>query len=223
MEREKTTLIAGFAAACLAVMLFGWLATQMLGGATQEFDTAVRHTVHAWAAPWLTFLMRKVTFLGSEFVLVPLGALITWRLVAAGRRHAAVLFTIAALGGEALNQVLKQVFERPRPEEAFFGYGLPQSYSFPSGHALVSFCFFGALAAILTQRMKLGVVKYAIWAGAALLAALIGFSRVYLGVHYPSDVLAGYSAAIVWVAAVRAGYGFWLRRRRGRNLESAKN
>src|SRR5258706_9278731 len=160
--------------------------------------------------------MRRVTLLGSELVLVPWGALITGRLMAVGRRHAAVLLIIAALGGEALNQVLKQVFGRPRPDEAFFGYTMPQSHSFPSGHALVSCCFFGALAAILTRRMKPGVVNYAIWACAALLAALIGFSRVYLGVHHASDVLAGYWAAIVWVVAVRAGYGFWLRRRRGK-------
>ena len=182
-------------------------------GTTQEFDAAIRDAVHARATPWLTFAMRRITWLGSELFLVPLGALIAWRLMAAGRRHAAVLFAIAALGGEGLNQILKLLFARPRPEP-FFGYDLPSSYSFPSGHALVSFCYFGALAAILTRRMESGAKKSAIWAGAALAAALIGFSRIYLGVHYPSDVLAGYSAAIVWVSAVRAGYGFWLRRRR---------
>jgi len=117
------------------------------------------------------------------------------------------------LGGEGLNQILKHLFARSRPE-AFFGYTLPSSYSFPSGHAVVSCCFYGALAAILTRRMESGAKKLAIWAVAALMAALIGFSRIYLGVHYPSDVLAGYAAAIVWVSAVRAGYGFWLRRRR---------
>jgi undecaprenyl-diphosphatase len=222
VEREKRTLIVGFAAASLAVLLFGWLATQVLRGARQEFDAAVRDTVHAWATPRLTFLMLKVTLSGSELVLVPLGALIVWRLLAAGRRHAAVLLTIASLGGEALNQLLKQMFARPRPSEAFFGYALPQSYSFPSGHALVSCCFFGALAAILTRRNAARVTRYLIWAAAALMAALIGFSRVYLGVHYPSDVLAGYSAAIVWVAAVRAGYGFWLLRRR-RDPEPAED
>jgi len=216
VEREKKALIAGFAAASLAILLFGWLATQMLRGATEEFDSAVRQTVHGWAAPWLTFLMLKVTSCGSELFLVPLGALIAWRLVAAGRRHAAALFAIAAAGGEALNQLLKLVFGRPRPTEAFFGYELPDSYSFPSGHALVSCCFFGALAAILTQRSRLGGWQYAIWAAAALLVALIGFSRIYLGVHHPSDVLAGYAASIVWVVAVREGYGFWLRRRRRR-------
>jgi undecaprenyl-diphosphatase len=214
VEREKKTLIAGFSAAVVAVLLFGWLATQVLRGATQSFDEAVRQTVHTWASPWLTFLMLRVTLCGSELVLVPLGVVILWRLLASRRRHAAVMLAIASLGGEGLNQILKVVFGRPRPDEAFFGYQLPQSYSFPSGHALVSCCFFGSLAAILTRRKHAGVTTYLIWAGASAAAALIGFSRIYLGVHYASDVLAGYSAAIVWVAAVRAAYGFWLRRRR---------
>jgi len=206
-------LIAGFAAAVLALLIFAWLATNVMRGTTKEFDAAVRDAVHARAMPWLTFAMRRITWLGSEVFLIPLGGVIAWRLIAAGRRHAAVLFAIAALGGEGLNQILKLLFARPRPEP-FFGYDLPGSYSFPSGHALVSFCFFGSLAAILTRRIESGAKKWAVWVAAVLMAAVIGFSRIYLGVHYPSDVLAGYSAAIVWVLAVRAGYGFWLRRRR---------
>ena len=220
MERENKTVAAGFGAAILAILLFGWLASEVLRGATREFDASVRQAVHAWASPWLTFLMRRVTLLGSELVLVPVGALTVWWLMIGKRRHAAVMFTIAALGGEALNQLLKQVFERPRPDEAFFGYALPHSYSFPSGHALVSCCFYGALAAILTRRRRPGAGPYLIWGAAALLVTLIGFSRVYLGVHYPSDVIAGYTGSIVWVFAVREGYGMWLRRRRNRETEA---
>ena len=216
MEREKKTLIAGFSAAVVAVLLFGWLATQVLRGATQSFDEAVRQTVHTWASPWLTFLMLRVTLCGSELVLVPLGVVILWRLLASRRRHAAVMLAIASLGGEGLNQILKVVFGRPRPDEAFFGYQLPQSYSFPSGHALVSFCFYVVLAVILTMRMTWGAAKLLIWTAGVCLSLCIGLSRIYLGVHYPSDVLAGYLAAVIWVASVRLGYEFWLRRRLNR-------
>src|ERR1043166_3589816 len=205
MERETKSLIAGFAAACLALLLFELLARQVLRGSTIAFDASVGGAIHAWARPWLTSFMRCFTYIGSEYVLVPLGALVVWRLVVAGRRHAAVLFTIAALGGEGLNQILKDTIARTRPEP-FFGYALPHSYSFPSGHALVSCCFFGSLAAIVTRRMPSGPKKKAIWAGAVLIPALLGLSRIYLGVHHASDVIAGYSAAIVWVVAVRAGY-----------------
>jgi undecaprenyl-diphosphatase len=110
-----------------------------------------------------------------------------------------------------LDQILKLCFHRPRPE-AFFGLAIPATYSFPSGHALTATCFYGVLAGLLAARTRPLAGKAGLWALAATLAALIGLSRVYLGVHYPSDVLAGYAAAVVWMAAVRVGYG--LRRRR---------
>ena len=75
---------------------------------------------------------------------------------------------------------------------------------FPSGHALLSFCLYGVLAAVLAARLKGRRARALVWAAAALLVLLVGLSRLYLGVHYPSDVLAGYAAAFVWVVAVAA-------------------
>ncbi|HJT90229.1 MAG TPA: phosphatase PAP2 family protein, partial [Bryobacteraceae bacterium] len=121
------------------------------------------------------------------------------------------MLVICALGGQALDEILKLEFRRPRPE-AFFGYPEPGSYSFPSGHSVASCCFYGVLAAILTARMRSGARKAGVWTAAGFLVAAIGFSRIYLGVHYPTDVIAGYAAGVVWVAAVRASYGIWLRR-----------
>lgn len=206
-------LAAGFTAASLSLLLFGWLANEVMNGATAGFDRAVRGAAHDYTADWFTWLMVHISRMGSEWNLVPVGAVIVGLLVRAGRRHAAVLFTIASLGGEVLNQLLKLVFARPRPDTAFFGYELPTSYSFPSGHALVSVCFAGSLAAILTRRMQSRALRATTWIAAAVFAAFVGFSRIYLGVHYPTDVVAGYAAAIVWVLAVRAGYGYWLKRR----------
>jgi undecaprenyl-diphosphatase len=177
-----------------------------------RFDTAVRDAIHAWASAPLTYAMRGVTQLGSVTVLVALGVLMVWRLAAQGRRRASLIFIAACVGAEALSEILKLVFRRPRPE-AFFGFAEPATYSFPSGHSVMSACFYGVVAAILTTRMESHATKIAIWTGAAFLAVAIGFSRVYLGVHYPSDVLAGYAAAAIWVGTVRAGYEIWLRRR----------
>ena len=196
-------------------MVFAWLANGALREQTASFDAGVRSTVHAWATPGLTLIMLAVTQLGSAPFLLVVGALAIWRLAAAERKHAALLLGVAALGGEALDQILKLCFHRPRPE-AFFGLTVPPTYSFPSGHALTATCFYGVLAALLAARTRPLAGKAGLWALAAALAALIGLSRVYLGVHYPSDVLAGYSAAVVWLAAVRAGYGLW--RRRGSDL-----
>jgi len=210
--RQDRDLALGFLGAIAAILVFGWLARQVLQGETIAFDAAIRSAVHSWASPLLTRVMRGFSWLGSEIVLLPLGTLTVLLLHNARRRHAAVLFVVAVLGGEALDQVLKLVFHRTRPT-AWFGYPLPGSYSFPSGHAMVSFCFWVVLAAILTARMSPGPRMIAVWAMGFGLSLGIGLSRIYLGVHYPSDVLAGYTAALIWVGSVRAGYEVWLRSR----------
>ena len=100
-----------------------------------------------------------------------------------------------------LNLSLKGIYQRQRPE-AFFGYDLPPSYSFPSGHALGSFCFFGILAWIWAANVKSTMGKVEIYVTASLLILFIGLSRIYLGVHYPSDIVAGYLVAIAWTFTV---------------------
>lgn len=211
VEKQDRALIAGFLGAAAALVFFGWLTHSVLGGESQRFDASVRNGIHAWASVPLTAAMRGITQLGSPVVLVTLGILMVWRLVALGRRRTALIFVTACLVAEALAETLKLVFHRQRPE-AFFGFAEPVTYSFPSGHSVMSACFYGVAAAILTARMQSRAGRIAIWAGAALLALAIGFSRVYLGVHYPTDVLAGYAAAAIWVGFVRAGYEIWLRR-----------
>jgi undecaprenyl-diphosphatase len=188
--------------AALALILFAWLAREVVRGDAMRLDAPIREAVHARSSPALTAVMRGVSLCGSEVVLVPLGLILVWWLVAAKRRRAAVVFAVAALGAEGLDQAMKLLFHRPRPEP-FFGLASPITHSFPSGHAMVSCCFFGVLAAILAARQPSRIKRMAIFAAAALLVALMGFSRVYLGYHYPTDVVAGYAAAAIWLAAIK--------------------
>ncbi len=211
--------LAGLAAAFAAVLVFGWLASQALHGQTAGFDAAVRQAIHSFASPALTRVMIAVTQLGSSPVLIPAGLLAVWLLAAAGRKRAAALLAISAIGGEALDQGLKVFFHRPRPE-AFFGFPEPVTYSFPSGHAITACSFYIVLAAILSVRLRNKRARACLWGLAVLLAGAIGFSRVYLGVHYPSDVIAGYAAAVVWIVAVERSYAVW-RRRAGSIAEPA--
>ena len=220
MERKPTRwLYAGFLAAAAALLLFGWLANDVARGGKIQFDATVRDAVHSWASPRVTYAMRGITELGSPLVLVFLSLLLVWRLAQAGRKRAALLLVIAAVGAEALDELLKLVFHRARPE-AFFGYAEPLTYSFPSGHATSACCFYGVAAAIVATRIQSPGRKAVVWAAAALIAGLIGLSRIYLGVHYPSDVLAGYAAAVVWVSALRASYGYWAARKAPRAAPS---
>lgn len=202
--RSSVTLLAGLALAAGALVLFAWLAEEVFEGDTRLFDEQTRAFVNGHAGPSLTAAMRGVTYLGSTaFVLaLCLCASIAFYLIR--WRRAAVLMLITMAGAFVLNAVLKTTFQRARPEP-FFGIVAPQSYSFPSGHSLLSFCLFGTLAAVIHRRTRSFAVRIVTWVGAALLIALVGLSRVYLGVHYPSDVLAGYLAATVWVLAVAFG------------------
>ncbi|MEP6904305.1 MAG: phosphatase PAP2 family protein, partial [Actinomycetota bacterium] len=116
-------------------------------------------------------------------------------------KHAAALLLITMAGEVVLDLTLKLFFQRARPE-AFFNYPLPASYSFPSGHALGSFCFYAVLAWLITSRIKTRGWQILIWIFAPILVFLIGISRIYLGVHFPSDVLAGFTAAFVWILTI---------------------
>jgi undecaprenyl-diphosphatase len=149
--------------------------------------------------------MRFVTILGSSLVVSIAATLGFTALWVAGRRRSALSLAIIVIGGYLLMWVLKVSFHRERPTP-FFDTQLPASYSFPSGHALLSLCLCAATAALLSAGQPKRWIRILIWTVAALLVLAIGYSRIYLGVHYPSDVLAGYLAALVWVLGVAIIY-----------------
>jgi undecaprenyl-diphosphatase len=191
-----------------AVLLFAWFAQLASGVGPGELDTAGRAAVHSYAVPWLTALMKGASFAGSGWVLWPFGTLIVGLLSRAGRGRDAGLFAIAVLGANLISESMKLFFHRTRPQ-AWFDYPLPSTYSFPSGHAFESFCFFLCLAEVLIREDWRPVSKVAVWGAAVGCALTIGLSRVYLGVHYPTDVLAGYVAGIVWTTLIRVVHHAW--------------
>jgi undecaprenyl-diphosphatase len=185
-----------------AVLLFTLLARWVLSGGAVPFDAAIRAAVHAWASPQWTALMRAVTSLGSEWLMAPLGAVLVWHLADTGRRRLAVHMAVVSLSAELVGQLLKLALHRPRPL-VFFGLPPAETYSFPSGHAFVATVFYG-LAAMFYMAGEASRRKRAGIAAAAWLVSLgIGFSRVYLGYHYPSDVLGGWALALAWLALAR--------------------
>src|SRR5256714_1509215 len=210
----KLSLILGLAAAIGALVFFGWLADEVLEGETRQFDEATRAAVHQLASPALTTIMRGVSFIGStiSLTIATIIVVISFAMYKWGRE--AKLFAITMIGGSLLNMTLKLAFKRPRPVP-FFNLTAPETYSFPSGHSLMSCCFFGALAAILTARIKRKRVRAAVWTLATAMFLLIGFSRIYLGVHHTTDVIAGFVAALIWILIIRF-VETQLRRRRHR-------
>ena len=167
------------------------------------------------ASPGLTQFMRLASWAGSGWVLWPAGVLLVALLARAGRVRDAILFAIAVAGANLVDESMKLLFQRARPQP-YFGYPLPGNYSFPSGHAFVSCCFFLCLAEILVRDRWPLAWKSGTWLAASMVTLTIGASRVYLGVHYPTDVLGGFAGAILWTTAIRVAHHKW-RGRRERN------
>lgn len=197
-------LLTGMLASLLVAILVAWLASAMMAGATVGFDQALRDGIHSLASPGATAVLRVASRLGSPPVVTALAVAAAVLFVLRGRRRAALLLLVAVAGGGLLSTVLKNGFQRARPSP-MFDYPLPDSYSFPSGHAVWSFCLLAVLAALLSRRAESRLPRAVLWMAAAGLILLIGVSRVYLGVHHASDVLAGWGAAFVWVIAVAFG------------------
>jgi undecaprenyl-diphosphatase len=190
------------------LVLFGLLADEMREGDTRQFDDTVRLFAHAHSSTELTSVMRFLSVIGSPLVvtLTALVACIVLWLVGHPRR--AILIAVTAGGGSLLMWALKIGFHRHRPDP-YFDTRLPSSYSFPSGHAMLSFCLCLSAAALFSAGRKNIWIRISIWAFWVGLSVAIGYSRIYLGVHYPSDVVAGYLGALVWSLAVGSAYQKW--------------
>jgi membrane-associated phospholipid phosphatase len=210
----SAALLTGLIAAALALALFSWLGREILTGVTPVLDEQLRAALHDLASPRLTRVMIAASLYGGPAWLVPLGVGLALAFLVRGWPRGALLVLVTMAGAGLLDVLLKQAFGRVRPA-AFFDYPLPVSHSFPSGHAFFAASFFGGLAVLVSDRVRSPVLRGLVWLTAIGLILLIGVSRVYLGVHYPSDVLAGYAAATIWVAAVAFGDRLaWHRRRR---------
>jgi undecaprenyl-diphosphatase len=207
-----TALGIGLVAAAVALALFVWLGYQIRYGEPPAFDLATRAAVQSWATADLTRIMWGASTFGAPLGLLPLGLAAGGAFLYRGWRRGAWLVVITLVGAAVLDVGLKALFARVRPE-AFFGYPAPSSYSFPSGHALVATCFFGGVAVLLSHRLRWTLAQILVWAAAVALILLIGVSRIYLGVHYPTDVMGGFAVGTVWVASVALGDRLAERRR----------
>jgi undecaprenyl-diphosphatase len=146
---------------------------------------------------WLPGAMRDVTALGGAPVLLIFVAGVGGALAARRQYHALAFLIAATAGGVLLNNALKGLFSRPRPELALRLTDV-RSLSFPSGHAMQSAITYLTLAAFLARLVEGRALKVYFVAFAFLLSFVVGVSRVYLGVHYPSDVIAGWCAGLAW-------------------------
>jgi len=206
----ETAIFLSLAVAVLALFLFVWVAETFSNPHTQGFDRSVRISIHQHASARITQAMVAFSRLGEPGVVI--GATLSITIFLLARWYRATLWiTVSLVGAALLNSSLKLAFHRPRPP-AFFG-PQPDTFSFPSGHALVCACFYGVLAGLIADRIGSLYWRVLIWVLSLIVIAGVGLSRIYLGVHYPSDVIAGYLAAAVWVSILIALDQLWMKRR----------
>lgn len=190
-------LAIGATIALTSAIAFIVLADIVAADATRAFDVAVLQWLSAHRSPLLTALFLGATALGSwPFISGATLALCVAGVVRGQRRPAAAL-ALAVIGIPALVVLLKPLYARPRPDMVVH-LDFVDSASFPSGHSIAGAIFFGTLALIAARGAAHDTARALIVAGASLAIVLVGLSRMYLGVHYPSDVLGGVLVGTTW-------------------------
>ena len=189
--------------ACL-LFAFGVIAQNVIQGRSFAFDQKIIVALRDPANPsallgptWVQEAARDLTSLGSIIVVVVITLAVSGYLFIARKYAAAWLMFVAVFGGIMLNDLLKAVFARPRPDFLYQAVRVFTS-SFPSGHAELSATVYLTIAALLAQDQSSARIAGYFIALASLLTILIGISRIYLGVHYPSDVFGGWCIGASW-------------------------
>ncbi|MBD2843774.1 phosphatase PAP2 family protein [Paenibacillus sp. IB182496] len=217
--RRLFPYLAGGMVVALLLLVFAELTEELLEDELSGFDSAVESIVRSWTGGRWDPVMVGITHVGSGWVQVGLLLGSVALLLRTGHKARALVLTVCLGGGWLLNYALKALFQRSRPAlERLVEAG---GYSFPSGHAMVSMCFYGMLGYLAWGAWRSRDRAYGalFFAAGLLLAGLIGFSRIYLGVHYASDVVAGFAAGGTWLlscigglAAIRRWGGTEIRR-----------
>jgi undecaprenyl-diphosphatase len=182
-----------------ATWLFAAIAEDVVtGDRIIILDARFSGWLHTHGSSTLTKFMLLVSYVHRTLPVLVATAVICLYLWIRGLRFWVLTFVISVGGGSLLNVLLKFIFHRPRP---YFGNPLLilKTYSFPSGHTLMAAVFYGTLCALVVSRTKNGKWRVAAVAGAMTLIALVGFSRIYLGAHYLSDVVAAMLEGIAWL------------------------
>lgn len=154
------------------------------------FDEIMMEYVHNKTTTLGISIMTKITYLGSVYFLLPVGGLIFILMVKKKNLEGIRLLVLSTIGSYGLNSMLKKIFIRARPLKYFLIE--QEGYSFPSGHAMVSMSFYTTMTYLLVKDMSNQNAKKILWIINSIIVTSIGFSRIYLGVHWPTDVLVGY-------------------------------
>ena len=201
--REWISLFA-FVVITGGIWLFAEIADEVVEGDMHSFDRKVllamrdpADTKDPWGPEWLEEMGRDFTALGGIGILIFLTAATVGGYLLQGRHETATLILVAVLGGLVIALLLKQSFDRPRPDLVPHG-SYVYTKSFPSGHSMLSAIAYLTLGSMIVRTCGHKPTKVYVITISMLITLLVGVSRIYLGVHWPTDVLAGWSAGASW-------------------------
>ncbi len=206
IARTEIAALSALLIIALGVMTFVEVADDMTEADGQMFDQTVLHWLQPVAGEprgpwWLQEAAIDLTSLGGISVLTLFAVIAFAFLLIQRKRLSALLLVVGLIGGVALSEGLKALFERERPPVAYQAVETLNA-SFPSGHALLSTVFYLTLGVMLTRAFPSKQLKAFVLGAAILIALLIGLTRVYLGAHWASDVIAGWCAGAAWAMAL---------------------
>ena len=200
----EASALAGIGLVGASVWLFISIAGEVMEGETAAWDRRLLLALRSaadpalpWGPAWVQEMARDFTALGGVAVLTLITAAVIGYLVLAEKRHAAVAILVAVAGGLILSSLLKLGFDRPRPDLVPHG-SLVYTTSFPSGHSMMAAVTYLTLGALLGRVEGSIRIRIYLLSVAVLLTVLVGVSRVYLGVHWPTDVAAGWAVGAAW-------------------------
>jgi membrane-associated phospholipid phosphatase len=188
----------GVALAAAAFWFFQEQAENVVDGSAEPYDTAIMDAVHTIDNPQLTHALHFITQFGSHAAITAAAGITAIALARRGRKHDAWTVVISTGGAMAINTILKNIYQRRRPQELARRIKLPNSHSFPSGHSLLAAATYPIVAHHLVERHSVAA-QAVVHSVAGLIILSVGFSRVYFGVHFPSDVLGGFAAGFGWL------------------------
>lgn len=196
--------LLAFMVAAGSLALFVWLADEVLEQEFAPMNREILLFVNSFANPALEQLAFILSWIGSAYGITLITILFGGWLLLRRRFVDASTLLVTVLGSTVLTLTLKTVFQQVRPQ-VFTPLAVELNYSFPSGHSLGSLCLFGFLGAWLVLQNKREIWRWWVAGLGVMIAVMIGLSRLYLGVHWPTDVIAGFLVASFWVSACVAG------------------
>ncbi|WP_251551814.1 phosphatase PAP2 family protein [Neobacillus muris] len=216
--RLRLYLTIAFVLSVVCLIGFSLLALQISGNSLLHFDRQMISFIQGFETPWLTSLMKFFSFIGSVPVVILLCLLCMYILYKLLHHYSELLLFISvAIGSAVLNLMLKLIFHRARPD--LHQLVEISGYSFPSGHAMNAFTVYGIFAFLMWRHLYTKWGRIWLIIASTWMILLIGLSRIYLGVHYPTDIIGGYLASGVWVTAAILFFQYYKEKRYNKNYK----